>query len=181
MTIKVLEKAAGCFPVVFKNKGDWFDLRLAEDVTFKAPRANKMHIRNKSKKDIPEERTRDVDFEWKLLPLGIAMQLPDGFEAHLLPRSSTFKDYGLILTNSTGIIDCSYRGDNDQWMMSVIATRKVTIPKGTRIAQFRIMPCQNATVWQKLRWLFSSGIKFKDVASLGNPDRKGFGEGTGEK
>ena len=138
MTIKVLEKAEGCFPQEFEI-GDWSDLCTAEEIELKAPQANKMHIR----------------------------------------RSSTFKKYGLLLVNSQGIIDNSYKGDNDQWMFPAVATRKITIPKGTRIAQFRVQLSQKATVWQKLKWLFSSKPKLVKVDSLGNPDRKGIGEGTG--
>jgi dUTP pyrophosphatase len=178
MTIKVLEKAEGCFPQIF-DKGDWYDLSTAEDITLKAPQANKMHIRNKGKEDVAEVRTRDVDFDFKLLPLGIAAEIPKGYEAHILPRSSTFKKYGLLLVNSQGIIDNSYKGDNDQWMFPAVATRKITIPKGTRIAQFRVQLSQKATVWQKLKWLFSSKPRLVKVDSLGNPDRKGIGEGTG--
>ena len=178
MTIKVLEKTQGCFPQEFKI-GDWFDLCTAEDITLKAPQANKMHIRNKNKKDIPDERTRDVDFDWALIPLGVAMEMPVGTECHLLPRSSTFKKYGLMQTNSKGIIDRSFASDKDEWKLPVIATRKVTIPKGTRIAQFRLVPSQKATVWQKLKWLFSNGVKLKKVEYLNNPERRGLGEGTG--
>jgi len=177
MTIKVLEKTQGCFPQEFKI-GDWFDLCTAEDVTLKAPQAHKMHIRNKGK-DTPEERTRDVDFDFKLIKLGIAMEMPKGTECHLLPRSSTFKKYGLIQVNSKGIIDRSFASDKDEWMLPVIATRKITIPKGTRIAQFRVVPSQKATVWQKLKWLFSNGTKLKKVSTLNNPKRGGIGDGTG--
>ena len=93
------------------------DLRLAEEVTLKAG-------------------------EFRLLPLGLAIALPQGYEAHLAPRSSTFKNYGILQTNSVGVVDCSYCGDNDQWHMPVYATRDVTIEKGARICQFRIMENQ---------------------------------------
>lgn len=73
----------------------------------------------------------------------------------------------------------SFSSDKDEWKLPVIATRKVTIPKGTRIAQFKVVPSQKATVWQKLRWLFSNGVRLMPVTSLDNPERKGFGEGTG--
>lgn len=177
MNIKVLEKTEGCMPEIFKV-GDWIDLITAEEVVLKAPQANKMHIRNKSKEDIPEVRTRDVDFDFKLIPLGVAMEIPKGYEAYIVPRSSTFKNFGLIQTNSKGIIDNLYCGDNDEWKLPVIATRDITIPKGTRICQFRIQLSQKATVWQKLKWLFSGPAKLVQVSSLDNPDRKGFGEGT---
>lgn len=72
----------------------------------------------------------------------------------------------------------SYCGDNDEWKFPAVATRTITIPKGTRIAQFRIQLSQKATLWQKLLWLFHSGVRLQQVLSLGNPDRKGIGEGT---
>lgn len=179
MVIKVLEKTIGCMPQQFE-KGDWIDLTLAETVTLKCPQAHKMHIRNKNKQEVPTERTRDVVFDIKLLPLGVAMEIPKGYEAHLLPRSGSFKKYGIIQTNSMGIIDNSYSGDNDEWKLPILATRNVTIPKGHRIAQFRIIPSQKATVWQKIKWLFASPkIKLVKVDSLNNTDRKGIGEGTG--
>lgn len=177
MTIKVLEKTQGCFPVDFEN-GDWVDLFTAEEIKLKAPQANKMHIR---KGKSGELRTRDVDFDWTLIPLGVAMEMPKGTECHLLPRSSAFKDWGLLQTNSMGIIDRSYASDKDEWKLSIIATRTVTIPKGTRIAQFRVVPSQKATVWQKIKWLFSNGVKLMKVEYLNNPERKGFGEGTANK
>lgn len=178
MTIKVLEKTEGCFPYEFKV-GDWFDLCTAEDITLKAPQANKMHIRSTGKNPSQELRTRDVDFDFKLIPLGVAMEAPEGMECHLLPRSSTFKKYGLLQANSMGIIDRSFASDKDEWKLPVVATRKITIPKGTRIAQFRLIPSQKASIWQKLKWLFSNGVKLKKVEYLNNPERKGLGEGTG--
>ena len=178
MTIKVLEKTAGCFPVEFEQ-GDWIDIVTATDITLKAPQAHKMHIRNKGKENVAEVRTRDVEFDSTLIPLGIAIEAPKGMECHLLPRSSTFKKWGLMQVNSEGIIDRSYSSDKDEWKLPVVATRAVTIPKGTRIAQFKMELSQKATCWQKLRWLLSSGVQLKRVSSLNNPERKGFGEGTG--
>ena len=104
------------------GKSDWIDLRAAQEVTLKAG-------------------------EFRLIPLGVAMQLPQGYEAHLAPRSSTFKNYGILQTNSVGVVDCSYCGDNDQWHMPVYATRDVTIEKGARICQFRIMENQPELVF----------------------------------
>lgn len=178
MTIKVLEKVEGCFPQEFEV-GDWFDLCTAEEIKLDAPQANKMHIRSKGKNPSQELRTRDVDFDWTLIPLGVAMEMPIGTECHLLPRSSTFKKYGLMQTNSEGIIDRSFASDKDEWKLPVVATRKVTIPKGTRIAQFRLILSQKATVWQKLRWLLSNRVKLKKVECLNNPERGGLGDGTG--
>lgn len=99
------------------GKSDWIDLRAAETVTMKAG-------------------------EFKLIPLGIAMQLPDGYEAHIVPRSSTFKNYGIIQTNSMGVIDETYCGPNDQWFMPAFAMRDTTIRVNDRICQFRIMTHQ---------------------------------------
>lgn len=119
------------------GKSDWIDMRASEDVTLKAG-------------------------EFKLIPLGVAMQLPEGYEAHLVPRSSTFKTWGIIQTNSMGIVDCSYCGDNDMWRMPVYATRDTQIHVNDRIAQFRIVKNQPK-------------INFAEVERLGNDDRGGFG------
>ena len=100
--------------------------------------------------------------EFKLIPLGVAMELPKGYEAHLVPRSSTFKNYGILQTNSCGIIDCSYCGDEDMWRMPVYATRDTVIHQNDRICQFRIVENQPK-------------ITFDEVESLGNADRGGFG------
>ena len=99
------------------GKSDWIDLRAAETIEMKAG-------------------------EFKLIPLGIAMQLPKGYEAHVVPRSSTYKNFGLLQVNSQGIIDESYSGPNDQWFMAALATRDVTINANERICQFRIMEHQ---------------------------------------
>lgn len=173
MTIKVLEKTEGCLPVII-DKGDWIDLCTAEQVELKAPHANKMHVR-KGKEDPQKVRTRDVDFHWELIPLGIAIELPRGYEAIIAPRSSAFKNWGILQTNSIGIVDNSYSSDKDEWKLSVIATRNTIIPKGVRLAQFRIQLSQEATLWQKLKWLLSSKIRIKAVSSLNNKERGGFG------
>lgn len=119
------------------GKSDWIDMRASEEVTLKAG-------------------------EFKLIPLGVAMQLPKGYEAHLVPRSSTFKTWGIIQTNSMGVVDFSYCGDNDMWRMPVYATRDTQIHINDRIAQFRIVKNQPQ-------------IDFVEVESLGNDDRGGFG------
>ena len=124
------------------SKGDWIDLRAAETVRLKAG-------------------------EFKLIPLGVAMQLPAGYEAHVCPRSSTFKNFGVIQTNSTGIIDNTYCGDNDQWFFPAFALRDTVINVNDRICQFRIMENQPK-------------IEFNIVESLGNADRGGHGS-TGVK
>ena len=116
--------------------GDWIDLYNKEEVSLKVS-------------------------EHKLIDLNVAIKLPKGYEAHILPRSSTFKNYGLLIANSMGVVDNAYCGDNDEWKLSAIATKEITIPKGSRIAQFRIIPSQN--------------VKLKTVENLGGIDRGGFG------
>lgn len=115
-------------------------------------------------------------WESALIPLGFAMQLPEGYEALLAPRSSTFKNWGIIVTNSIGIIDTSYCGDNDEWKLSVYCIRGVhningqlgaLINFGDKIAQFRIIESM-------------PHLQFEVVSSLGNADRSGFGS-TGIK
>lgn len=119
------------------GKSDWIDLRAAETV--------------------------DMDpMEFKLIPLGIAMQLPAGYEANVIPRSSTFKNFGIIQANSMGLIDESYCGDNDQWYFPAIALRKTTILANDRICQFRIMKHQPQ-------------IEFREVDNLNNESRGGIG------
>lgn len=124
------------------GKSDWIDLRAAEDVVMKAG-------------------------EFKLVPLGIAMELPEGYEAHVVPRSSTYKNFGIIQTNHMGVIDESYCGDHDQWYFPAYALRDTQIREGDRICQFRIMEHQPR-------------IQFEEVESLGNQDRGGHGS-TGRK
>lgn len=119
------------------GKSDWIDLRAAETVDMEP-------------------------MEFKLIPLGIAMQLPAGYEAHVIPRSSTFKNFGIIQANSMGLIDESYCGDNDQWYFPAIALRKTTIRTNDRICQFRIMKHQPQ-------------IKFREVDNLNNESRGGIG------
>ncbi len=125
-----------------EGKSDWIDLRASEEVELKAG-------------------------EYKMIPLGVAMELPDGYEAHIAPRSSTFKNWGLLQTNSVGVVDGSYCGDNDMWRMPVYATRDTVIHVNDRVAQFRIMKNQPR-------------ISFEEVKSLGHADRGGFGS-TGVK
>ena len=119
------------------GKSDWIDLRSAEDVELKAG-------------------------EFKLISLGVSMELPKGYEAHIVPRSSTFKTWGIIQTNSMGIVDESYRGDSDIWKMPVYATRDTVIHKNDRICQFRIMEHQPT-------------IEFDEVEHLDGEERGGFG------
>ena len=119
------------------GKSDWIDLRAAETVDMEP-------------------------MEFKLIPLGVAMQLPAGYEAHVIPRSSAFKNFGIIQANSMGLIDESYCGDNDQWYFPAIALRKTTIRTNDRICQFRIMKHQPQ-------------IEFREVDNLNNESRGGIG------
>jgi len=119
------------------EKGDWIDLRAAEDVSLEAG-------------------------NFKLIPLGVAMELPAGYEAHVVPRSSTYKKWHIIQANHMGVIDHSYCGDQDQWMFPAIALANTTIHKNDRICQFRIVKSQ-----PKLR--------FQTGPELTGPNRGGFG------
>lgn len=114
--------------------------------------------------------------DYALLELGVAMKLPKGFEAIIVSRSSTYNRFGIMNPNGFGVIDGSYSGSNDEWKYPALALRdSVVIHTWDRICQFRIQLSQKATVWQKLRWLFSSGIKFVKVDDLDGTDRGGFG------
>ena len=123
-------------------QGDWIDLRAAETAEMRSG-------------------------EYRLIPLGVSMRLPKGYEAHVAPRSSTFKKWGILMTNSIGIIDESYCGDGDQWYFSAVALRDTHIEKGDRICQFRIV--------KKM-----PDVALETVEFLSSPDRGGFGS-TGEK
>ena len=182
MKIKVKEFVKGLYTeaknengnlVPFINpKGDCIDLRAAEDYNFEAPQAGILHQKDGIK-------TRDVKFDEKMIKLGIAMQLPKGFSAKLKGRSSLTKKFRLIMVCS-GFMDNSYNGNNDEWTLRVISIDKTTVHRGDRIGQFEIVPNQFATMWQKLKWLFSSKIEFEWVDTLHNADRGGFGS-TGVK
>ena len=124
------------------DKGDLIDLRAAEDVEMKA-------------------------FEYKLIPLGVAMKLPTGYQARVFPRSSTYKNYNIIMANSVGCVDNSYCGDQDQWYFPAIALRDTVIHKGDRICQFEIVETMPKIV-------------FDEVTSLSNKNRGGIGS-TGIK
>ena len=150
----------------FIDKGEWIDLRAAQTVELKGPFANTLN---------GSRTKRDVEFDYQLIPLGFAMKLPKGFEAIVNPRSGTFKNYGIIMVNSQGVIDSSYSGTNDEWKFPAIAFKDVMILEGDRICQFRIQPSQKASIWTKIKWLFTNKIKFVEVEDLCNNDRKGFG------
>lgn len=170
--IKVKEIVPGCMPEIIEN-GDWIDLKLGEDVTFKGPFAKA--LRKKIKNGEVVERYRNVVFDSYIARLGVAMEMEEGFEATVIERSSSFRKYGVIQTNSMGLIDNSYSSDEDEWKVPLMATRAITIPKGTRICQFRIQLSQKATFKQKMKWLLSSGIEIEKVDHLNNPTRGGFG------
>ncbi len=119
------------------GKSDWIDLRAAEDVVLKKG-------------------------EYRLIPLGVAMELPPGYEAHVVPRSSAFSRWGILQANSCGIIDETYCGDRDEWKMPVYATRDTEIHVNDRICQFRIMEHQPA-------------LTFVETEHLSHEDRGGFG------
>ena len=119
------------------GNSDWIDLRAAEDVTMKKG-------------------------EFRLIRLGVAMELPQGYEAHVVPRSSTYKNFGLIQTNHMGVIDESYKGDADEWKWPALAMRDTEVHAGDRLCQFRIMNHQPQ-------------INFIEVQTLENEDRGGFG------
>lgn len=136
MFIRIKIKDGAILPCCAK-KGDWLDLYTSEDVELKQG-------------------------EYKEIPLGIAMELPTGYEAIIAPRSSTFKRYGCIEANSIGVIDEAYNGDEDYWCFPVYATKNITIPKGTRLCQFRIIEHQPDFV-------------FLLEESLGNNNRGGLG------
>ena len=117
--------------------GDWIDLRSSEDVELKAG-------------------------DFKIIKLGIGMKLPYGWDAHVAPRSSTYKNFGIICANSFGIIDNSYCGDEDEWGFPAIALRDTTIHKNDRICQFRVVEKQPS-------------IDFVEVEHLDKVSRGGFG------
>lgn len=172
MKIKVKEIVKGSAPVVMEQ-GDWFDLKVANNVSFKAPHATT--LKRKRPKNEEETSFRTVNFDFKLINLGFAMQLPDGYEAVVVPRSSLFKKLGLIQANSMGVIDNSYCGNNDEWKFPAIGFKNITIEKGTRICQVKIQLSQRATIWQKIKWLFDSKIEFEIVEDLESENRGGFG------
>jgi dUTP pyrophosphatase len=147
------------------GKSDWVDLRAAKDVFL-------------------------VHGQSTLIPLGIAVKLPEGYEAHLAPRSSTFARYGIIQTNSVGVIDESYSGDDDEWKMPVYClAAQCSIKKGDRIAQFRIMPkmgifptvrievCPERDVMVQRSYLDPEAvnIEFETKEHLSDENRGGFG------
>ena len=137
MVIRVKYFEKDLIPLEKLSQGDWIDLRAAEDVTLTAG-------------------------QFRLIRLGVGMLLPEGYEAHVAPRSSTFKTYGIIQTNSPGIIDNSYCGEEDEWRMPAYALRDTVIRKNDRICQFRIVRKQPE-------------LEFEPVEHLQAQSRGGFG------
>lgn len=135
--IKYFDKDIDKLEYIGGDKSNWIDLRSDETVHLKKG-------------------------EFHLIPLGIGMKLPDGYEAHVVPRSSTYKNFKVIQTNHMGIIDNSYSGDTDQWMMPVIAMEDTTVNKNDRICQFRIEKIQPEII-------------FEEVEHLDEVSRGGFG------
>lgn len=135
--IKYFDKDIDKLEYIGGDKSNWIDLRSAETVHLKKG-------------------------EFHLIPLGVGMKLPDSYEAHAVPRSSTYKNFKVIQTNHMGIIDNSYSGDTDQWMMPVIAIEDTVIHKNDRICQFRIEKIQPA-------------VQFEEVKHLDEVSRGGFG------
>jgi dUTP pyrophosphatase len=154
------------FPKVIR-KGDWVDLSSSKEFVLNAPQAGTLKGH--------DVKHRDVVSEVTYIPLGIAMQLPKGFEAIMASRSSTPKKLGIMQANGIGIIDSTFCSDSDEWMFPAVTVRKTSIAANSRICQFRIQLSQKATMWQKLKWLFSSGIEFVEVESLDNEPRGGLG------
>lgn len=154
------------------NKGEWVDLRCRYTHTTNAPQSGTLKRRTV---DGTEEKYRDVTFDYVQIPLNVAMKLPKGFEAVVLPRSSTFKNFGIIMANSAGVIDNSYSGNDDEWSFPAIIMKNGYIDYGSRLCQFRIQLSQKATVWQKIKWFFSSSIKLKEIDDLGDNSRGGIG------
>lgn len=141
-TIQIKYHADDLIKIRMTDNGDWCDLRAAEDVEMRAG-------------------------EFRIISLGVSMKLPDGYEAHVVPRSSTFKRWGILQANSMGVIDNSYSGDNDVWGMPVLAVRDTAIHKNDRICQFRIVPKMEA-------------IQFDETDHISDTDRGGFGS-TGDR
>lgn len=155
LKIKVKYRNADTKRLSINPLGDWIDLYSDDDVY----------------------TTKDST---GMINLGVAMKLPSGFEAVVLPRSSTFKTFKITQTNSQGVIDQPYCGNDDWWKYPYIAWENTTIERGDKICQFRIQLSQKANIWQKLKWLFSSGIELVEVEKLSKKNRGGFGT-TGKK
>lgn len=167
LKIKVKVITPGCMPEI-SDRGDWVDLKAAQDVDIRAAQAGVQYQEN-------NEKYRDVAIPVTYIPLGVAMELPQGFEAIIASRSSGPKKLKIFTPTGLGIVDNIYNGNDDQWCYIASPVENASIKKGDRICQFRIQLSQKATMWQKLKWLFSSGVKFVEVDDLGGENRGGFG------
>ena len=163
--VKVLNPL--CKPVITDN-GDWIDLRSSVSMELRAAQAGVQYQEN-------NEKYRDVFIPVTYIPLGVAIKLPDGFEAIVASRSSGPKKLGIFIPSGQGIIDNSYCGNTDEWMYVASSMNNTKIIEGNRICQFRIQLSQKATFWQKLKWLFSSGVELVFVDNLNNEARGGLG------
>lgn len=140
-----------------KSFGNWIDLKSAEDVEIKK-------------------------LENKLISLGVSMKLPKYFQGNIVPRSGTFNKFGIIQANHFGVVDGpdsesdGYSGNDDIWKFNAIALKNTKISKGDRICQFEIKPSMKAPWYIKLKWLFTSKIKFVVVNDLKSKNRGGFGQ-----
>lgn len=137
MELKIRYHSHKIEKIAFIPGGDWIDLRAAETVEMKQG-------------------------EFRLISLGVSVKLPEGYEAHVLPRSSTYRSWGVIQANSMGVVDNSYCGDNDVWYFPALAMRDTVIREGDRICQFRIMKKMEP-------------LTLTEVDHLEDADRGGFG------
>ena len=141
VTVKIKPLVEGLKPIVAAHPGEWIDLRSAEDISLEVG-------------------------EYHCVRLGVAIELPPGYEAHIASRSSTFKKWAIMPANGIGIVDNAYKGNDDEWMFPVIAYRLTKIHKHDRICQFRIVESMDA-------------VKIETVKHLGNENRGGFGSTGG--
>ena len=156
MKIKYIRTTPAVPKLEVSPKGEWVDLTLAE-------------------------KAQLLPNQYKVFSLGIRMKLPRGFEAWIIPRSSTFKKYNMLQSNSFGLVDNAYNGINDIWGFPCFAPQGCSVKAGTRICQFRIMPSMKAGFWVKLKWLLCGKIRFVEEEYLGRNhiSRGGFGS-TGD-
>ena len=176
LKIKVKVLTEGCMPSII-DKGDWIDLKSAVNITIPASQSGTLKRKTVGTNKV---NYRKVEIPVYYIPLGVAMELPKGYEAIIASRSSSPKKAGLFIPSGQGIVDNIFNGNNDQWHYVCSPMRETTIEIGDRICQFRIQLSQKATMWQKIKWLLSSGIELVEVDSLNNEDRDGFGS-TGSK
>lgn len=171
LKIKVKVLTEGCMPEI-NPKGDWIDLKSAINIDIAAPQSG---VLKKTNIGGIETSYRNVTMDTNYIPLGVAIKLPKGFEAIIDSRSSGPKKIGIFIPNGQGVVDNSYSGNEDEWNYICSTMRQVSIEKGDRICQFRIQLSQKATMWQKIKWLLSSGIELVEVDDLSDDNRGGFG------